>query len=131
MGWTINLSDGKSVDVGQLPISFFETQAAAEGVDWWRVYDEHPAHTISRFTAVLAACKEHLGADIPEFATMDDFVKFTNEAVEPTVPIGERPMVDGFPQEPGGTDPGSGSGAPGDSPGETPKLSKGNRRTTS
>lgn len=113
MGWTAKLEDGTVVNFGQLPVSFYEAQAAAEGVDYWTLYNQHPARSIPRWRAFCAAAKEHLGVEIPDFGTMDEFQDFTDERVTNGEPFDEEPVIDGFPPVPGRTDDGSTSTSPG------------------
>ena len=114
MGWKIELEDGTVLDVGKLPDGFFDAQAKAEGVDYWDIYNQHPATNIARFNAILAACCEKAAIEVPTFEDMDAWVAFTNEQITPPgVPIHEEPVLDGFPQEPGETEATSSSTSPG------------------
>ncbi len=114
MGWQIQLDDGTVLDVGKLKDEFFEEQSKSEGVDYWDVYNQHPAANIGRFRAILTACCARAGVDPPTFEDMDAWVRFTNEKViPPGAPIEEKPMVDGFPPTPGELEVGSTSGSPG------------------
>lgn len=114
MGWQITLEDGTVLKVGKLPRAFFRERAALEGVPYWEVYIEHPAANMDRFDAILEACCERQGVELPTFDDMDEWVKFTNEQVSADVPIEDKPMVDGFPQTPGEPESGSTSTSPGD-----------------
>jgi hypothetical protein len=113
---------GKVVDLDELSPDVFDKIAADEnGNDsWWGVY-RFPCASGARMWEVAKAAAHHGGVDAPTKPANMIEANALMAQFERTVDIQDRPVIDGFPQEPPETETGSSSGPSNDSGGSLPQ----------